>query len=269
MKNENIVDQESFNGATLEIVEIPSLNGATTGEQAMALHFIKESNASLKMVRAKLNGETLQTEAGAFYYSKGNIQNEVKLGGITGVIGKLAKSSVTNEAAFNPTYTGNGVVVLEPSFGHYALLRLNNECIIVDKSMFFCSIGNVKVGASMQKNVSSAALGGEGLFQTKIEGNGVVALSLPAPIEEIEMFMLDNEQMQVDGNFAILRSGTIDFSVKKATKGIVGTLASGEGFLSTFSGRGQVWIAPTAPVYAKMSMGGMRNVQVGNRNNTQ
>ena len=45
-------------------------------------------------------------------------------------------------------------------------------------------------------------------------------------MEEIEIYNLQNESVQVDGNFAILRSGTIDFSVKLAGGGIVSSMMS-------------------------------------------
>lgn len=269
MKNENILMSGSTKDATLEIVEITNLEGAKTTNQAMSLYFIKESKASLKFIRAKLNGGSVMTESGALYYSKGDIQAKVPTGGVTGVIGKVMRSAVTQETAFNPIYTGFGEVVLEPSFGHYLLIELDNDAIIVDKSLFYCSIGNIKVSAVMQSNLSSAVLGGEGLFQTKIEGSGWVALSLPVPMSEIEMYDLQNETVRVDGNFTILRSSNIDFTVEKSTKGIFGTVAGGEGLLCTFRGTGMLWLAPTAPVYQKMSYGGMSNVQVGNRNNLQ
>ena len=57
---------------------------------------------------------------------------------------------------------------------------------------------------------------------------------------------------QVDGDFALMRSGRIEFSVEKSTKGLLGTVASGEGLLQTFRGTGRVWIAPTQPLYDGM-----------------
>lgn len=116
MNNEKVLQSGSVNGATLEVVEVTRLEGAKTPGQAMGLHFIKESGASMKFIRAKLSGGSVTTEAGALYYSKGKIQNNVETGGVTGIIGKMVKKSLTNETAFNPTYSGNGEVILEPSF---------------------------------------------------------------------------------------------------------------------------------------------------------
>jgi uncharacterized protein (AIM24 family) len=56
---------------------------------------------------------------------------------------------------------------------------------------------------------------------------------------------LNNERLQVNGNFAILRRGSIHFTVEKSTKSLLGFMTSGEGWLQTFSSTGQVWLAPT------------------------
>lgn len=269
MTNERILQSGSITGATLEVVEIPALHGARTPGEAASLKFIAESGASLKFIRARLDGGSVTTEAGALYYHKGTIENDVPTGGLGGLIEKTIKSKLTNETAFNPVYKGKGEVILEPSFGHYVLVELTEDSIIVDKSMFYASIGNINVSVAMQNSFSSAALGGEGLFQTKIEGSGWVALSLPAPIDEIEMYTLSNETVQVDGNFGILRSKDIAFTVEKSAKGLISSALGGEGFLCTFRGTGMLWVAPTAPVYNKMRLGGMGAVTSGASNNRQ
>ena len=181
----------------------------------------------------------------------------------------MFKSALTQEKAFNPQYSGIGEVVLEPTFAHYILLELNDESFIVDKSLYYCSIGDVEVKPVAQANVSSAIMGGEGLFQTKITGTGAVVLAIDVPMDEIEIYNLDNERVQVDGNFAILRSSSIRFSVQKSAKGFIGSALGGEGFLQTFEGTGMVWIAPTSPTYRKMAFGGMSAVSVGSSNNKQ
>lgn len=257
MKYERIIDSETINGATIEIVEITQLNGAKTGNMAEYLYFAKQSQVNMKMVRIKLEDSSVMTESGALYYCYGNVQQKVETGGISGMIGKGIKSKLTNEKAFNPIYSGTGTVMLEPTFAHYVLLKLNNENFIVDKGLYYCSVGDITVKPVMQSNFSSAIAGGEGLFQTEIRGTGVVVLEIPVPIDELEIIQLNNEKAQVDGNFALLRSGNIRFSVQKSTKGIIGTLASGEGLLNTFEGTGTIWLAPTAPMYRKICMGGI------------
>jgi uncharacterized protein (AIM24 family) len=117
----------------------------------------------------------------------------------------------------------------------------------------------------MQKNVSSALFGGEGLFQTRIRGTGICVFESPVPTDEVLRIDLKNETLQVDGNFALMRTGQIEFSVEKSTKGIIGTLTSGEGLLQTFRGTGSVWLAPTQDIYQKLQAGGLASMKGASR----
>ena len=260
MKNEKIIDSAELKGAKIEIVELTDLNGAQSSSSAHTLFFAKQANISLKFVRIKLNGGSTKIESGSLYYSKGNIQNTVPVGGFSGFVGKSVKKMLTKESAFNPEYKGYGEVVLEPTFAHYIIVELKNESIIVDKGLYYCSIGDIEVSAAMQKNFSSAIAGGEGVFQSRIAGTGFVVLSIPVPMDEIEVVQLSNETLSVDGNFALLRSEGISFSVKTSGGGVIGSVLGGEGLLQTFSGTGMVWLAPTAPVYRKLAIGGISEV---------
>lgn len=202
-----------------------------------------------KQVRVLLNNGTVVTEAGALHFMKGHISAENPTGGASGLMKKFASSMLTNESTFKPTYHGTGEVYLEPTFQHFVIYHLNNEEIIVDKGLFYCCESGVKVGVASQTNFSAAVKGGEGFFQTKLSGTGVCVLQSPVPAREILKMNLYEEKLQVDGNFAILRSGNIRFTVEKSTKSLIGSMTSGEGLLQTFTGTGQVWLAPTQNLY--------------------
>lgn len=92
-------------------------------------------------------------------------------------------------------------------------MPLNNEECIVDKGLWYASEGTLKVTVEHQKNVSSAFFGGEGLWQTKISGTGWAVLELPVPMYEVQKFQLNDSKLSVDGSFAILRKGNIEFRV--------------------------------------------------------
>lgn len=75
-------------------------------------------------------------------------------------------------------------------------------------------------------------------------------------MSELRIIDLDDETMQVDGNFALLRTGNIVFSVEKSSKSWLATSVSGEGLLQTFHGTGQVWLAPTQGIYDRLATPG-------------
>ena len=238
-----------------QILEYENLDGATDAETAFGLNVIRQSGIKLKQIRIILEDSEVKLEPNSLSYMKGNIEVKNKTGGIIGFGKKIISSKLTGETAFKPTYSGSGEIFLEPSFGHFALIELEDDEIIVSDNIFYACEEGIDVNVSMQKNVSSAFLGNEGLYQTRIEGSGIVALKVPVPESEIFKCILINDTLKVDGNFAILRTGNIEFSVEKSSKSIVGTMVSGEGLVNVYRGTGEVWLTPTKNVYKDLKFG--------------
>jgi uncharacterized protein (AIM24 family) len=131
---------------------------------------------------------------------------------------------------------------------------VDNDTLIADQGLFFCAEDSLKVEAHKVESFSARVAGGEGRYQTKITGTGIVVFRIPVPRKEILEFTLTGDTMQVDGSMALLRSGSVQFSVEKASTSIVGAVTSGEGLLQTFRGSGKVWVAPTQPFYGGMGL---------------
>ena len=55
---------------------------------------------------------------------------------------------------------------------------------------------------------------------------------------------LDDDTIKIDGNMAIAWSPSLNFTVQKTTKTLVGSAISGEGFVNVYEGTGRVLIAP-------------------------
>lgn len=254
LKNITVIDKMSYNGADFEVLSYNELNGAENIQTAMGLFFINQSGLKLRQVKITLNNSSIKTEAGALYYYKGNIESKSNIGGVGGLFKKAVSGAITNESTLKPTYSGSGEVILEPSYKHYLLIKLDNQSIIVDKSLFYCCSNEIDIKGCMQKNLSSAVLGGEGIFQLELSGSGIVVLECSVPKSELIQCDLKNgEVLKVDGNFVIARTSGVSFSVTKSEKSLVNSAINGEGLLNTFTGEGTVWIAPTQPVYKKMN----------------
>ena len=71
-------------------------------------------------------------------------------------------------------------------------------------------------------------------------------------MEEINAIHLNNDVLKVDGNFAVLRSANLSFSVERSAKTLVGSAVSGEGLVNTYRGTGEIWLAPTIKAYNNM-----------------
>lgn len=96
----------------------------------------------------------------------------------------------------------------------------------------------------MRSNFSSAAAGNEGLFNLGIVGSGVVCLESFCPKEELVEITLQDDVLKVDGNMAIAWSGSLNFTVERSGKSLVGSAASGEGLVNVYRGTGRVLLAP-------------------------
>jgi uncharacterized protein (AIM24 family) len=245
-----------------QILEYENLDGATDVQTALGINIIRESGVKLKQIRIIVDDSSVKIEPGALSYMKGNVEISSRSGGLIGFGKKIISSRLTGETAFKPVYSGTGEIFLEPSFGHFALIELEDDEIIVSNDMFYACEESIEVNAAMQRTVSAAFLGNEGLYQTRLEGSGVVALKIPVPESEIFKCVLINDTLRIDGNFAILRTGNIEFSVEKSSKSLIGTAVSGEGMVSVYRGTGEVWIVPTKNVYKDLKL---QKVGLGNK----
>ncbi|MDZ4975748.1 AIM24 family protein, partial [Clostridium perfringens] len=156
---------------------------------------------------------------------------------------------------------GTGEVFLEPRFGHFTLIELEDEEIIVDDGLFYACEEGIEVEPAMQKTVSSMLFGNEGVYQTRLRGSGIVVLEIPVPDKEILRCKMFRDTLKVDGNFAILRSGNIEFSVEKSGTTLIGTAFNGEGLLNVYKGTGEVWLVPTKAIYEELKETGLKDLK--------
>lgn len=261
----DIVDSASNEFMTIEVLVYRALGGSQDPFTAANIFFASQAGLRLKQVRITLNNGSAITEAGALHYLQGRLETTSSVGGIAGLGKAFFKSVTTQESLFTPRYQGSGQLYLEPSFGFYMIHPLKNEEIIADKGLFYCGSGDLKVGVAAQRNISSALLGGEGFFQVSVQGTGLCVFEIPVPVSELRRVDLQNDVLKVDGNFAIMRTGSLEFTVEKSTKGLLGTLTSGEGLLQTFRGTGTVWLAPTQAIYNRIRMGGLSTITSAQR----
>ena len=251
-ENIQIIEEYSRGGLKVEILQYEKLLGLNRPSMAQAVYFMEKQNIRVRQVALYMNNEKVTIEKGAMSYFQGDLQmtSGVTLGN---AVGRFVRGAVTGEQMAQPEYKGTGTLVLEPSFKHFLVLELaEQESIIIDDGMFYCAQGSVKVKAVSQKNVSSALLGGETLFQCQLTGPGIIILESVVPMEEINIIDLNNDVLKVDGNFAVLRSSTLNFTVERSAKTLVGSAVSGEGLVNVYRGTGQVWLAPTIKVYNSM-----------------
>ena len=213
---------------------------------AQNAYFCNEMNVRKRQVLCDLSKAQVTVQAGAMQWMVGKVNATTGVKGVGDLFGKALRGSVTGESAIKPEYTGNGLLVLEPTYKHILLLDLAdwNGSIVLDDGLFLACEASLKHKAVMRSNISSAAAGNEGLFNLGIQGKGVVCLESACPKEELVEIELENDVLKVDGSFAVAWSGSLDFTVKRSGRSLIGSAASGEGHVNVYRGTGRVLLAP-------------------------
>ena len=213
---------------------------------AMLAYYCNEMNVRKRQVVCDVSKANITVQAGAMQWTVGNVNATTGLKGVGDLLGKALRGSVTGESAIKPEYTGDGTLVLEPTYKHIILLDVAEwgGSIVLDDGLFLACDASLKHKAVPRSNISSAVAGGEGLFNLGVTGNGVLCLESYSPKEELIEITLENDVLKVDGNMAIAWSGSLNFTVERSGKTLIGSAASGEGLVNVYRGTGKVLLAP-------------------------
>lgn len=214
-------------------------------------YFMSKMNVRRRQVVIDINKDhSAVIQAGSMQWMGGNVQATSGVKGIGDLFGKALKGAVTKESAVKPEYVGEGCLVLEPTYKYIILQDVSKWGAVgmtIEDGMFLACDARVKRNVVVRKNVSSAVLGGEGLFNMSLQGTGVVALECNVPENELIEVELENDELKIDGNLAVCWSSNLDFTVERTTKTLVGSAVSGEGLVNVYRGTGRVLMSPVAP----------------------
>ena len=213
---------------------------------AATAYYCNQMNVRKRQVVVDVAKSNVTVQAGAMQWTVGNVNATTGVKGVGDLFGKALRGSVTGESAIKPEYTGNGTLVLEPTYKHILLVDVAdwNGSIVLDDGLFLACESTLQHKTVMRSNFSSAVAGGEGLFNLGIQGKGILCLESECPAEELIEIKLENDVLKVDGNMAIAWSGSLDFTVERSGKSLIGSAASGEGLVNVYRGTGKVLLAP-------------------------
>ncbi len=218
---------------------------SVTPETAITAYYAAEMNFRKRQVLIEMNGSPWTLQAGAMQWMTGNVTMGSGIKGVGDFLGKAISAKVTKESAAKPEYTGNGLLMLEPTTKHILLVNVEDwGGIVLEDGLFLACDGRIKHNIVARSNLSSAALGGEGLFNLCLTGNGLAVLESPVPMDELIEFELDNDMVRIDGNMAIAWSSSLQFTVERSSKSLMGSAVSGEGFVNVYRGSGKILMSP-------------------------
>lgn len=215
---------------------------------AMLAYYCNAMNVRKRQVICNVGKSDVTVQAGAMQWTVGKVDATTGVKGVGDFLGKAFRGSVTGESAIKPEYTGNGTLVLEPTYKHIILLDVAdwNESIVLDDGLFLACESSLKHKTVARSNFSSAVAGNEGLFNLGITGKGILCLESECPKEELIEIVLHDDVLKIDGNMAIAWSGSLNFTVERSGKSLIGSAASGEGLVNVYRGTGKVLLAPVA-----------------------
>ena len=146
---------------------------SVTPQTAMTAYYANQMNVRKKQVVCDIQKSNVTVQAGAMQWMAGDVKATTGVKGVGDLFGKAIRGSVTGESAIKPEYTGNGTLVLEPTYKHILLLDVSdwNGSVVLDDGLFLACESTLKHKAVMRSNISSAVAGGEGLFNLGIQGN--------------------------------------------------------------------------------------------------
>ena len=218
---------------------------------AMNEYFMSKMNVRRRQVVIDIDkNHSAIIQAGAMQWMGGHVEATSGVKGIGDLFGKAIKGAVTKETAVKPEYVGEGCLVLEPTYKYIILVDMAKwgaTGMTIEDGMFLACDANVKNKVVARKNISSAVLCGEGLFNLSLQGEGVAARESNVPEEELIEVVLENDELKIDGNLAVCWSSNLDFTVERTTKTLVGSAVSGEGLVNVYRGTGRVLMCPVAP----------------------
>lgn len=222
---------------------------SVTPMTAESAYYMSQMNCTRKQVVIDINNTAIRLGSGELQMMLGNLNVDVDMksqGG--GVMASIGKSIATGSPIVKPIYSGIGKIITEPTYAFPIIEDLKDwgGSITLDDGMFIACENHINESVVRRSNLRTAVLGGEGLFNLSLTGDGYVCLRSSCPREELyEIVMTDpNDVIKIDGNNAIAWSSTLNFSTELIKGKAIISLGTGEGYVNTYRGVGKILVAP-------------------------
>ena len=216
-------------------------------------------NVRSRQALITLDNSSFMVSAGAMQWTLGKVALQTGVKGAGDYLGKALAGMATGESAVKPVYSGTGLLMLEPTLKYLFPLRVEDwgGIALTDGAYLGCE-NSISVNVRMNKKLSTAAAGGEGLFTMALNGKGVAIIESPVPYAHLAEIELENDEMCIDGNMAVAWSASLNFATEPAAKmgqkkgffdlkgmvkDAVASGLSGEGYVNVYRGTGKILLA--------------------------
>lgn len=183
---------------------------------------------------------------GMIQWMVGDVRMNTNVRGPLSFLDQKLRSSLIGQSSIVSRCTGSGEVILEPVSSDILLVDMADwmEGIVLESDMFLACTQDIALNVSGRTNLSSLAFGQEGAFNLTLNGQGTAALMVPCSKETIVEVVLQDDEIRLEGHFAIAWSSTLHFSVESAGQTIPASVLSGEGIVNVYRGSGKILLAP-------------------------
>lgn len=208
----------------------------------MEIEILGQPMAACAKVTMSAN-EVLQCEPGAMIAMSSDVKMETttrtrgkKGGGFFAGLKRMFAGESLFINQFTATGDGQDVVVAPKLVGDIASVKLEDSTLIVQGSSWLANGGEIDIDASFPGLVSGL-FSGEGMVWVKCSGTGDLLINSFGGIYEVEV---DGAYM-VDTGHVVAYDEGLKFTINRATKSLIASWMSGEGFVSKFEGKGRVF----------------------------
>lgn len=244
MDNPNVIVLE--NKGSMAVIEYKS-DLSVNPSAAITEYFCAQMNIRQRQLLCEVDANHgIILQAGAMQAMLGNINATTGVKGVGDLIGKAFAGKLTGESVIKPEYVGEGMLITEPTYKHLVLFDVAEfgGSVILDDGLFLASENTLKQKVQARTNLSSAVAGGEGLFNLSLNGSGMFCIESPCPRNEMITIDLKDDVVKLDGNFAMMWTSGLKFTVERSGKTLIGSAASGEGFVNVYRGTGRIIAKP-------------------------
>ncbi|MBP3204189.1 MAG: TIGR00266 family protein [Lachnospiraceae bacterium] len=190
-------------------------------------------------------GEQVVCESGAMSWMDDGIEMQTEGGGIGKVFGRM----LSGEALFQNRYVAKqaGEIAFASKFpGSIVAYEVTpDKPVILQKTAYLASCGNVELSVYLQKKVGSGFFGGEGFIMQKVSGSGLVFAEIDGAA--VDYVLQPGQRKIIDTGYLAVMDGTCSLDTQ-TVKGVKNALLGGEGLFNTvLTGPGRITLQ-TMPI---------------------